>query len=152
MHEILLLLASGLFGGVLGYWFSVFKRSQETKARKAILLQLLRNELKSIGGALEPYNVAKAFYRDPLRLGTPERLLDAETLQYDKDDALVELLLHLQVAVARHNDFVSLTNHAQAVISVPDNVHAQWYSDLQQRNGAVVAVRDALLNELENRA
>lgn len=148
MRDILMLLASALLGGILGYWFSVFKRTQEDVARRLLLLQFLRRELNSIGGKLDPYNVSKAFYRDPIDLATPSRLLDGMTLEYRKDGQLIELLFALRVAVSVHNDFVRMANQAQALDTVPDHVHAQLYAGLQQKNTAVVSIRDELLKVL----
>ncbi|MBI1822190.1 MAG: hypothetical protein HY036_09395 [Nitrospirae bacterium] len=148
--------ATGVFfgaflGALFSYWFAIHQQAQETEARREALLKLLQSEVSQIGGTLEPYNVAKSFYRDPIRLNAPTRLLDGQTLEYRKDAWLIELLLNLNVAISRHNDFVQMTNQAQATatIPVPDNTHAQWYRDLQQRLTAVVAVRDEILKKLK---
>ncbi len=146
--------AAGVFlgaflGALFSYWFAIHQQAKETEARREVLLELLQNEVSQIGGTLEQYDVVKAFYRDPIRLNAPTRLLDGETLEYRKDARLIELLLNLNVAISRHNDFVQMTNQAQATIPVPDNVHAQWYRDLQQRLTAVVTVRDEMLKELK---
>lgn len=143
------LLISAFLGALFGYWFATHQAAQETQARREALIKLLQNELRQISGNLQPYHVAKAFYRDPIRLNAPTKLLDGETLEYRKDARLIELLLNLNVAISRHNDFVQITNLAQATISVPDNVHSQWYQDLKQRLSAVVTVRDEILKELQ---
>lgn len=142
-------LLGAFLGALFGYWFAVHQLDQETQARRDALLKLLQNELSQIGGSMQPYDAAKAFYRDPLRLNAPTRLLDGETLEYRKDARLIELLLNLNVAISRYNDFVQMTNLAQAMIPVPDNIHTQWYRDVQQRLTAVVTVRDEILKELK---
>lgn len=146
--------AAGVFlgaflGALFSYWFAIHQQTIEIEARREALLHLLQNEVSQIGDTLEPYDVVKAFYRDPIRLNAPTRLVDGETLEYRKDARLIELLLNLNVAISRHNDFAQMTNHAQAAIAVPDNVHAQWYRDLQQRLASVVIVRDEILKELK---
>jgi CRISPR/Cas system CMR subunit Cmr4 (Cas7 group RAMP superfamily) len=78
-------------------------------------------------------------------------LLDGQTLNYQEDRRLIELLLNLNVSVARHNDFVQMTNQAQATIPVPDNIHAQWFRDIQERTAAVAAVRDEILKDLNRK-
>jgi hypothetical protein len=92
--------------------------------------------------------VGKAYYRDPIRLSTPPRLLDGQTLNYLEDWRLIEHLMNLHVAVARHNDYVEMTNQAQAMSPVPDSIHAQWFKEIQGRVAAVTAVRDDILRAL----
>lgn len=106
--------------------------------------------MNQIAPTLGIYDVTKAFYRDPIRLNAPTRLLDGATLEFRKDARLIELLLNLTVAIARHNDFVQMSNQAQATIKVPDNIHAQWFQDVQQRITAVTMVRDVILKELKD--
>ena len=142
-------LSVGAFlGALFGYWFSIQQLAQETQARRNALTELLQNELKQITGSLQRYDAAKAFYRDPFRLNALPRLLDGETLGFRRDARLIELLLNLNVAISRYNDFVQMTNLAQATIVVPDNVHSQWYATVQERLAAVVAVRDEIFKEL----
>jgi hypothetical protein len=143
------ILFGALVGALFGYWFALHQQAQELQARHESLLKLLRGELTQIAPSLEAYEVARAFYRDPIRLNAPTRLLDGETLEFRKDVRLIELLLNLNVAISRHNDFVQMTNLAQATTPVPDNAHAQWYRDIQQRIAAVIVVRDEILKELE---
>jgi hypothetical protein len=142
------LIVGALLGALFGYWFAIHQQALETLARREVLIKLLQNELRQINGTLQPYDAAKSFYRDPLRLNAPTKLLDGETLEFRKDNRLIELLLNLNVVTSRYNDFVQMTNLAQATIDAPDNIHAQWYSDMQQRLAAVVTVREDILKEL----
>jgi len=105
--------------------------------------------LSRIVPSLGSHDVAKAFYRDPIRLNAPTRLLDGKTLEFRKGRRLIELLLNLNVSIAPHNDFVQMTNQAQATIAVPDNVHAQWFQEVQRRITAATVVRDEILKELK---
>jgi hypothetical protein len=41
-----------------------------------------------------------------------------------------------------------MTNQAQAMTAVPDNIHAQWFTEIQGRVAAVTAVRDDILRTL----
>lgn len=138
-----------LIGAMFGYGFAVYAQKQEAGARREVLLQLLEKELHEIAPTLDPYNVSKAFYRDPIRISSPTRLLDRGTLRFRRDGRLIELLLNLNVAISRHNDFVEMTNLAQATTTVPDNVHRQWYADIQRHVAAVTSVRDEILKEIK---
>ena len=137
------------FGALFSYWFTIREHTQEMLERRQTLVKLLHQELVQIPSTLQPYEKTKAFYRDPLRLNAPTKLMDGETLQFRNDARLIESLLNLNVAISRHNDFVQMTNLAQATIVVPDNVHAQWYSDVRQRLADVASIRDNILKELE---
>jgi len=123
----------------------MYQRSQEAIARKNVILKLLRKELGHIGDIIQPYDVNKGFYRDPIRLSAPTRLLDGDILEFRTNLHLIELLLMLQVAISRYNDFVSMTNMAQASVAIQDNTHAQWYNDVKNRFQAITSVRNEII-------
>ena len=141
-------LLGAFFGALFAYWFALHQRKQESVARRAELLKLLGSELRTIGGQLAPYDVAKAIYRDPIRLSAPSNLLDGNTLTYKANAALIQMLQQLQVAVSKYNDFVHVTNQAQAACVVPDHIHAQWFSEITAHNQNVIASRGQLLGHL----
>jgi hypothetical protein len=145
------LVLAAFIGGLASYGFTSYQQAQEVKERRHTLVTLLQQELAQIPKAVPPYDKAKAFYRDPLRLNAPAKLIDAETLQFHKDSRLITLLLNLNVVISRHNDFVEMTNLAQATqLNIPDSIHAQWYNDVKQRLADVVLVRDSILKELQS--
>ena len=92
-------LLGAFFGALFAYWFALHQRKQESVARRAELLKLLDSELRTIGGQLAPYDVAKAIYRDPIRLSAPGNLLDGNTLTYKANAAVIQMLQQFQVAV-----------------------------------------------------
>jgi hypothetical protein len=142
-------LVAAFLGALFGYWFTIHEHKQEVLERRHTLIKLLNRELAQLPNTVQPYDKAKAFYRDPLRLIAPTKLIDGDTLQYHDDARLLEMLLNLNVVISRHNDFVQVTNLAQATTKdIPDSIHAQWYSDMKQRLAEVVGIRDALLKEL----
>lgn len=143
------MIAAAFLGGLFSYWFTSYEHKQEVLERRQTLVKLLNRELAEIPNTLQPYDKNKAFYRDPLRLIAPTKLIDGDTLQYHNDARLLEMLLNLNVVITRHNDFVQITNLAQATTSdISGNIHAQWYGDVKQRLAEVVGIRDALLKEL----
>ncbi len=141
-------LLGAFFGALFAYWFALHQRKQESVARCAELLKLLSSELRAIGGQLTPYDVAKAIYRDPIRLSAPGNLLDGNTLTYKANAALIQTLQQFQVAVSKYNDFVHVTNQAQAVCAVPDHIHQQWFAEIAAHNQNVITSRDQLLGHL----
>ena len=138
----------GLLGALFGYIFALYQRTQEVKARRKVLFKALCDKLAFIGGQVQPYDVDKAFYRDPIRLYVLTQLLDGETLKYKTHAALIQSLLALQVAVAKYNDFVQIANLAQAVAPVPDTAHAQMYETMRQLHRNVLVVRDEVLKHV----
>ncbi len=132
-------------GGFSGYLFASLQRREETKSRRSFLLKALRQELNSIGSKVQPYDVSKVIYRDPIRLRVPTQLLDGQTLEFRKDSKLIEALLHLQVALSKCNDMIEVTNLAQSIAPVPDSAHGQIYANIVERHELVIRARDEVL-------
>lgn len=146
------ILLAAFLGAYFGYLFTVYEHAREVQERRHTLINLLNRELAQLPNAVQPYDKTKAFYRDPLRLISPTKLIDGDTLQYQDDARLLETLLNLNVVISRHNDFVQVTNLAQATTKdIPDTIHAQWYSDMKLRLADVVKIRDEVLQVLKQR-
>ena len=72
------LILSALVGAAFGYGAAVIQSAQEAAAKQDVLIHALVDELKTIPESVPPYQVEKAFYRDPIRLSSPALLLDGE--------------------------------------------------------------------------
>jgi hypothetical protein len=142
------LLVGALLGALFGYAFAVYQRWRESVAERKALLALLRDELARIGGQLQPYDVGKAFYQDPIRLSALDQILNGRTLSYRKEPELMSWLLSLRVTISKYNDFVAMANLAQNVAAIPDTAHAQMYRTLTGLNGSLVTARDEVTRRL----
>jgi len=137
-----------LLGALLAYAFSAYQRHQEIEARREVLIKALVDELAFIDREVQQYKVTEVFYRDPIRLNVPVRLLDGETLTHRKHGTLIQSLLTLEVIVAKYNDFVQTANLAQSVAAIPDSAHKQMYDTMVRLHGGVILARDEVLKLL----
>ena len=129
---LLNLLLPAALGAVFGYGVAVFQQNQAAGAKREVLFHILREELKAIPADVPPYDVKKAIYRDPIRPAVLPLLLDGQSLDYPEHGRLLHALLDLHIAISKYNDFVAVTNSAQATTPVPDSVHRQWYETMKE--------------------
>jgi hypothetical protein len=153
--EFILCLVGGLFtlsAVFVGYYLSeksAERRSAaELEARRAFLLRALVDELAFIGEKPLPYEEGKGFYRDPIRLSIPAQILDATTLRYPTDTALVQALLTFQVAVARYNDLVQASTLIQSGGQLAPHGAPVLYETVMQRHQALLSARDQVLRQM----
>ena len=143
------LILSALVGAAFGYGAAVIQSAQEAAAKQDVLIHALVDELKTISESVPPYQVEKAFYRDPIRLSSPALLLNGEVLDYKSHASIIRLLLQLHVSISKYNDFVQITNAAQAaVLPIPDNIHGTWYTTMKDLHAAVTQTKNQLLEEM----
>jgi len=102
-------LLGAFLGAFFGYRFSRRLRRRETEARREVLFRALQAELERIVPEVPTYATGAIFLPPTLRLSALPLLLDGETVDFE-DESLVQMLLNLQVAVAKHNDLVATTN------------------------------------------
>lgn len=142
------LFLGAFLGAFFSYQFIVYQKVQETKAKREILFDMLRDELSFIGERVQPYDVNKVIYRDPIRLSAPSQLLDGETLEYRRHKYLFQALLKLKVAINKYNDLVQTTNLIQNIPTIPDTAHRQIYKDIQRLHQGVLTARDEVLKSV----
>ena len=144
-NPIVSLFTGAFLGAFFGYLFTFLLQAQEISTKREVLFSLLRDELPKIASTVPPYDPGKAFYRDPIRIQALALLLDGQTLDYSKAPDIARRLLILQVDLTKYNDFVLLTNQAQANREIPDSLHEQWYRIMAERHATLVAIRDEVL-------
>lgn len=132
-------------GAFFSYQFTICLNMQETKAKREVLFKTLCNELTFIGEKVQPYDVSKVIYRDPIRLSAPAQLLDGKTLEYRAHKALIESLLKFQATVAKYNDLVQITNLVQNIPNLPDTTHTQIYENILRLHKDILTTRDEVL-------
>ena len=148
MVEIIGGFALVLFGALLAYGFGLYRRRRVLDAKRKVLFRALHDELGFISTELPPYGVGQILYLDPLRLIVGSMLLDGETLEYRKHSALLTLLVKLQLAVARYNDFVQTYNLAQTTGRLDDMAHPQMYEIAYGLHRNVLTARKEVSEQL----
>ena len=126
MEIVLGVLLTGL-GALLGYLGSQVVGWQEKRAKRTLLTAMLRYELRRIKDTYPLYKADQVFHRDPLRFSSLDELALGNVLTYRKDDELIRELLLLRIALARYNDFVSVSNLTQNFHDMPDEVHEEVF-------------------------
>lgn len=139
LPDLVSLFVGAFLGGLLGYVFVLFQDQQATDARRAVLKNLLRDELALINPSPLVYDVTKVIYRDPIRLESVSALLDGRTLDYRTNHAaLATALLRFRAILTTWNDFIVVTNLAQSVAAMPDSGHNQMFDELSRRHALLI--------------
>ena len=131
-------------GAAFGYGFARYLGAQTTRARRKFLLNLLREELSRIETDLQPYVAARVIYQDPTYLVALDQLLSGNVVDPAREPELVRRLIDLKIALARYNDFISVTNEAQATTVLTDQAHRQIYTRMTERHAQVIKAKDAV--------
>lgn len=142
------LFLGAFLGAFLSYQFTVYLKAQETKVKREVLFDMLREELIFIGERVQPYEASKVIYRDPIRLSASSQLLDGEMLEYKKHGELFRALLKFQVAVYKYNDLVQTTNLIQNIPTISATAHRQIYENIHRSHQDVLNVRDEVIKQL----
>ncbi len=146
------LLARPLVAVVVGFLLAiavfVLQDAYDTCTKRKAIAEILAVELTAIPKSIPEYESNRAFYRDPIYIPSAPLLLDGQLLNYSKHKALVTALLHLQVALSKHNEFVSMTNNAQTDKSIPLSVYESWYVTIKQLHAAVVESKAEVITAL----
>lgn len=129
--------ASTLVGAFLGSYLSALyarrQKERETESRRSQLLQLLREQLQSIGPEQER-DPDSLFFGEQIRTGAATALLNGETLSYEHHGALIKALQHFEVACGTYNDFVAVANHTIMFYpSLTDNHYQGLYEQAAER-------------------
>jgi len=138
-------------GAAFGYGFARYLGLQNTKARRKFLVDLLREELARIDTQLQPYVAARVIYQDPIYLVALDQLLSGNVIDPAHEPGLVRRLIDLKVALTRYNDFVGVTNEAQATTALSDQAHRQIYTRMAERHAGVVKAKDGVEEALRSR-
>lgn len=136
MQELISLLG----GALLGYLLARFQRREEHRERRALLLEVLRNELRYLDPHVGPFRVGVAFHRNELVLLAPARLLDV--LDYGDDGSLIRALLEFQVAVDRHNGLIRSVNLARCIGGAEMGERQLMQQELVQQHAAILAAAE----------
>lgn len=130
-----------LFGGALvGYLLARLQRRDEHRERRALLLEVLRNELNYLDPHVGPFRVGLAFHRNELVLLAPARLLDV--LDYSDDGPLIRALLEFQVAVDRHNGLIRSVNLARCIGGAGDGERRLIQQELVHQHAAFLTAAE----------
>lgn len=133
-----------------GYMGSRLEKRQETAAKRALLLSMLKYELRRVKSSFPDYDPNRSFHRDPLRLASLDTLLDGETLSYKREAELIRDLLLFRIVLAKYNDFVAVTNLAQATTGLPDTIHKQLFSLMAKHHALVRRMKDRVAGHLSD--
>jgi hypothetical protein len=135
-------IGGSFLGAAFGYGFARYLGSQNTRARRKFLIDLLREELAHIDTELQPYVAARVIYQDPIYLVALDQLLSGNVVDPAREPDVVRQLIDLKVALTRYNDFVGVTNEAQATTALSDQAHRQIYTRMAERHGDVVKAKE----------
>lgn len=135
-------IGGSFLGAAFGYGFARYLGSQNARARRKFLMDLLREELAHIDSELQPYVAARVIYQDPIYLVALDQLLSGNVVDPAREPDLVRRLIDLKVALTRYNDFVGVTNEAQATTALSDQAHRQIYTRMAERHGDVVKAKE----------
>ena len=138
------IVGGSFLGAAFGYGFARYLGAQTTKARRKFLIDLLREELSRIDTELQPYVAARVIYQDPIYLVALDQLLSGNVVDPAREPEVVRRLIDLKVALTRYNDFVNVTNEAQATTVLTDQAHRQIYTRMAERHAQVVKAKDAV--------
>lgn len=127
-------------GAFLGYLLARLQRKEEHQERRALLLEVLRNELSYLDPHVGPFRVGVAFHRNELVLLAPARLLDV--LDYGDDGPLIRGLLEFQVAVDRHNGLIRSVNLARCIGGAGTGERQLMQQELVQQHAAILAAAE----------
>lgn len=147
MKILLGILLAGV-GALFGYFGTLVLGWQEKRAKRKLLISMLKYELRRIKDTFPSYESDRVFHRDPLRFSSLDELTVGDALSYRKDGELLRELLFLRVAVARYNDFVAVSNLTQNFGNMPDNVHREIFDNIAEYHRLVRELKPRVLNAL----
>lgn len=135
-------------GALFGYIGTRLLGWQEKRAKRRLLIAMLKYELRRIKGTFPSYESDRVFHRDPLRFLNLDELALGNSLSYRKDGKLLRELLFLRVAVARYNDFVAVSNLIQNFGNMPDTIHREIFDQIAEYHRLVRDIKSRVLDAL----
>jgi hypothetical protein len=132
-------------GAVLGYFGTSIATLQENRARRKLLIGMLKYELRRVTNQFPQYDASRTFHRDPLRFASVDKLVDGDCLNYFRDSQLIQELLLFRNAVARYNDIVSVTNYTQNYGNMPDDMHREVFDIVGDYHSLIREVKERII-------
>lgn len=116
-HPNLSISIAGFIGTLFGAWLGAYygyrymlkSKDRETRARRQVLFQLLRDEQLRIEEGI-PKETATPYWIHPIKLTAPALLLDGVTLTYKSWGELIKALLELEWRVSEFNQLAGWAN------------------------------------------
>jgi len=138
------IVGGSFLGAAFGYGFARFLGTQNAKARRKFLLDLLREELARIDMRLQTYVAARVIYQDAIYLVALDQLLSGNVIDPAREPEFVRRLVDLKIALTRYNDFVTVANETQATTAISDHAHRQIYDRMSERHAELVKASEGV--------
>ncbi|UJJ60001.1 hypothetical protein [Rhodanobacter denitrificans] len=129
-----------VLGAILGFVATKLSSWQESRSRRNLLIGMFKYELRRVKNEFPTYDESLVFHRDTLRFASIEKLIEGNCLSYKREGKLIQELLFFRIAVARYNDFVSVSNYTQNCGSMSNEAHREVFNIIADYHILVRAV------------